>query len=63
MLLKFLRLCDIPREIFPVEKLVFTKLLPMPFSGLPLVNGTWVEIKSSAWGKTTIKFCSRLSKD
>lgn len=63
MLLKFLRFCDIFREIFFVEKFVFIKLFLMLFSGLLFVNGIWVEIKFSVWGKIIIKFCLRVLKD
>lgn len=56
MLLKFLCLSDIPGEILSVEKLAFTKLLAKPFGGQPLANGTLVEIKLSAEGKTATQF-------
>lgn len=40
-----------PGRFLSAEKLAFTKLLPKPFSSLPPVNGTSVEMKPSAWGK------------
>lgn len=45
MLLKFLVFVISPGRFFSVEKLAFTKLLPKPFSSLPLVNGTLEEMK------------------
>lgn len=52
-----------PGRFLLVEKLAFTKVLPKPFSALPTVNGTLVEIKPSGWTKQQQNFCSRLWKD
>lgn len=51
-----------PGRFLSVEKPALTKLLPKPFSSLPPVIGTLVEIKPSAMSKTTTKFLFKTLK-